>query len=143
MAEDGAASTSAASRSRTLRLWDSATERLTDASWFGERGTIDPPLRHRARSLSEQRDGGPVSPNHRAIWQRSELPAKAVADAGDGVDVGGLLGVRFDFATKAVDVGVDGSGLDLDFVSPHATEQFSAAHDLTGARGEECEQVEL
>src|SRR5579859_1191713 len=59
------------------------------------------------------------------------------------MDVGRLLGVGFDLAAEAVDVGVDRAGLDLDLVAPDATEQFTAAHDLPGPRREQSEQVEL
>src|SRR5580704_7342128 len=59
------------------------------------------------------------------------------------MDVRGLLGIRLDLAAQPIDVGVDGARLDLDFVAPDPAQQFSAAHDLSGTRCEQRQEVEL
>src|SRR5260370_1501551 len=68
---------------------------------------------------------------------------EAVADARNRVDGVRLFGVALDLFAQAVDMGIDGARLDLDFVAPDLSQQFAAAHDLTGLRGQQRQEVEL
>src|ERR1700730_15627370 len=68
---------------------------------------------------------------------------EAIADARDRVNVVRFLGVALDLLAQAVDVGIHGTGLDLDLVAPHLAQQFAAAHHLAGRRGPQRSKVEF
>src|ERR1700693_897032 len=84
-----------------------------------------------------------MSPSRPTTTRVAELPGEAVSDPRHRMYVGRLLCVRLDLAPQPVHMSIDGARLDLDLVPPHPTEQFSAAHHLTGPRREQGEQVEL